>query len=68
MYSTSRIQAGSHWSGDLFKCQLMPVSQAIRQGIYVDVNMTDYQSDLEQIFPTGVCDYQQGDVGRPHDI
>ncbi len=68
MYSTSRIQAGSHWSGDLFKCQLMPVSQAITQGIYVDVNMMDYQSDLEQIFPAGVCDYQQRDVGRPHDI
>lgn len=68
MFSTSRIQAGSTWSGDMFKCQLMPVNQAIEQGLYDSVNMKDYQIKLEEIFPDGVCDYSQIDQGRPRDL
>lgn len=68
MYSTSRIQAGSTWSGDMFKCQLMPVNQAIKQGVYGAIEMTPYQQKLEKIFPAGVCDYNQTDQGRPRDL
>ena len=68
MYSTSRIQAGSTWSGDMFKCQLMPVNKAIKQGVYGAIEMTSYQHKLEKIFPAGVCDYNQIDQGRPSDL
>ena len=68
MYSTSRIQAGGTWSGDLFKCQLMSVKQAIIKGIYGAVDMRPFQQRLEQIFPQGVCDYNQADQGRPSDL
>ncbi|NQY86314.1 MAG: hypothetical protein HRT51_00985 [Colwellia sp.] len=68
MYSTSRIQAGSTWSGDMFKCQLMSVNQAMKQGLYGAVDMLSYQEQLEQIFPDGVCDYNQIDQGRPSDL
>jgi len=68
MFSTSRIQAGSTWAGDMFKCQLMSVSQAIKQGLYGTVDLSTAQSQLEQIFPEGVCDYRQTDQGRPRDL
>ena len=68
MFSTSRIQSGSSWSGDMFKCQLMSVNQAIEQGLYGSVDMLSYQEQLEQIFPQGVCDYSQMDQGRPSDL
>jgi len=68
MYSTSRIQAGGTWSGDMFKCQLMSVKQAITQGLYGAVDVSSYQQQLEQIFPQGVCDYSQVDQGRPSDL
>ncbi|WP_114324841.1 DUF6351 family protein [Candidatus Colwellia aromaticivorans] len=68
MFSTSRIQAGSTWSGDMFKCQLMSVNQAMKQGLYGSVNMGLYQQKLEKIFPNGVCDYNQIDQGRPSDL
>jgi hypothetical protein len=68
MYSTSRIQAGANFSGDTFKCQLIPISKAIDKGIYGDVNVFDSFNELMEIFPLGVCDYEQRDVGRPSDI
>lgn len=68
MYSNSRIQAGGPWAGDLFKCQLMPVQQALSQGLYGKIDMSRYQQQLEQIFPEGVCDYSKTDAGRPDDL
>ncbi len=68
MYSTSRIQAGGTWSGDMFKCQLMSVNQAIKQGVYGTVDMRQFQQQLEKAFPDGVCDYRQVDLGRPSDL
>jgi len=68
MYSTSRIQAGGTWSGDMFKCQLMPVNKAIKNGVYGSVDMQLYQQKLEQIFPQGVCNYDGIDQGRPSDL
>ena len=66
MYSTSRIIAGGDIKGDIFKCHLMPVAEAIEQGFYGSIEI-DYEDrlQLEAIFPDGVCDYSQGDAGRP---
>lgn len=65
VYTNSRIQAGGTWSGDLFKCQLMPVDSANAMSLYaIDIN-TEQLTELRQVFPDGVCDYRQPDVGRP---
>ncbi len=68
MYSTSRIQAGGSWAGDLFKCHLIPVESAIGEGFYGDKDLSAFLPILNRIFPTGVCDYRQGDVGRPENL
>jgi hypothetical protein len=60
VYSTSRIVAGGPITGDVFKCALQPVSDAIAAGLYGDwVPSADEQARLEAIFPDGVCDYSQ---------
>jgi len=68
MFSTSRIQAGGTWSGDIFKCQLMPIEQAFEQELYGSIDMRPYKNLLEKIFPQGVCDYSRSDLGRPKNI
>lgn len=68
MYSNSRIQAGADWAGDIFKCQLISVSQAVQLGIYGDIDITAIQKELEIIFPEGVCHYALGDIGRPANL
>ncbi|WP_105169852.1 DUF6351 family protein [Pseudoalteromonas sp. T1lg23B] len=68
MYSTSRIEAGAPWAGDIFKCALMDVDTAVRKGMYgKDITAREIIA-LKTIFVDGVCDYSQGDVGRPKDI
>lgn len=69
MFSTSRIVAGGDIKGDIFKCRLIPVEEAIARGYYggVEIN-AETQALLETIFPDGVCDYSQGDAGRPEGI
>ena len=58
VHSTSRIVAGAPITGDVFKCELQPVSQAIERGLYGDWEPTaEQQATLEAIFPEGVCDY-----------
>ncbi len=65
-FSTSRIVAGAPITGDIFKCQLMSVAEAIDQGVYGSVTFDASQTArLEAIFPTGVCDYSRGDARRP---
>jgi hypothetical protein len=57
-FSSSRIVAGERIAGDTFKCLTVPVAAAIGQGFYGDVRFTrEERARLEQIFPTGVCDY-----------
>ena len=69
VYATSRIEAGGPITGDVFKCQLKPVGQALGDGTYGDRQFTPAQvSRLEAIFPQGVCDYSAPDVGRPDDL
>ncbi|PCK32792.1 DUF6351 family protein [Pseudoalteromonas piscicida] len=68
MFSTSRIQAGASWAGDTFKCARISIEQAIAKGIYAGVDITPAIPALRQIYPDGVCDYSQPDVGRPPDL
>jgi hypothetical protein len=66
LHSTSRIVAGGPIEGGVFKCALKSVSKALADGTYG--SWTPAATDvarLQQIFPTGVCDYTKRDVGRP---
>lgn len=66
IYTTSRIVAGAPIQGDFFKCALKPVQTALTDGTYGDWEPDAEQiTRLEAIFPDGVCDYSQLDVGRP---
>ncbi|MBY4677461.1 DUF6351 family protein [Marinobacterium arenosum] len=67
-YSLSRRVAGDSIAGDMLKCQLQPVEQAIERGLYGAVDMTPYLVQLRTIFPDGVCDYSRPDRGRPADL
>jgi hypothetical protein len=66
IYSSSRRVAGGPYRGGVFKCSLQPVSDAIAAGLYRSWQPTAAErARLEQIFPTGVCDFTRPDVGRP---
>ena len=66
LYSTSRIVAGGNIKGDVFKCHLQTVDEAIDAGVYEGISLTEQNiARLKEIFPDGVCDYTQGDAGRP---
>jgi Tannase-like family of unknown function (DUF6351) len=66
LHSTSRIVAGSPFRGGVYKCQLQSVGDAIARGLYGSWTPSpSEQARLEQIFPTGVCDYTLPDAGRP---
>jgi hypothetical protein len=66
VFSTSRIVAGGPITGDVFKCHLISTDDAIAAGFYDPVVFTGAQkARLDTIFPTGVCDYSQGDSRRP---
>ncbi|MCH8536346.1 MAG: DUF6351 family protein [Alkalimonas sp.] len=65
--SNSREQAGAPSHGLLLQCALKPVEQALAQGEYGQVDMTPWLHQLQQIFPDGVCDYQQSDLAYPAD-
>ena len=68
LYSTSRRVAGGGIRGDVFKCALKPVPQAVADGEYGDRVFTASQlSFLNHVFPGGVCDYNQADLGIPAD-
>ena len=67
LHSTSRIVAGGPLRGGVYKCALQPVWLAIVRGLYGGWRPSAAErARLEQIFPTGVCDYSRPDVGRPH--
>ena len=58
--------AGGPIEGGVFKCALKSVATAVTDGTYAP--WAPGASDvgrLQQIFPTGVCDYSRPDVGRP---
>jgi hypothetical protein len=66
LHSTSRIEAGGPVTGDVFKCRLQPVRAAVERGLYGRWRPAPEQiRRLEEIFPTGVCDYGRPGVGEP---
>lgn len=66
IYSSSRRVAGGPYEGGIWKCTLQDVDQAVAAGLYGDWVPDSYQvARLNEIFPTGVCDYTQPDAGRP---
>lgn len=66
LYGTSRTVAGGTFKGSIFKCHLMPVSEATAGGLYgVWTPTPAEQAMLEAIFPNGVCDYSLPDAGLP---
>jgi Tannase-like family of unknown function (DUF6351) len=66
LFSTSRIVAGGPIEGGVFKCALRPLATALADGTYAPwVPGAADVARLQQIFPTGVCDYSQRDQGRP---
>jgi Tannase-like family of unknown function (DUF6351) len=66
LHSTSRIVAGGPLRGGVYKCALQPVSKAIARGLYGSWSPSMAERErLEEIFPTGVCDYTKPDQGRP---
>ena len=66
IFSTSRIVAGGPIEGGVFKCALKPLTTALADGTYGSWQPTPTDvARLQQIFPTGVCDYTKPDVGRP---
>jgi hypothetical protein len=65
LYSTSRIVAGGPISGDVFECALQQVDRAVAAGVYGPVTFTNAElARLQEIFPTGVCDYTRHDTHR----
>ena len=68
IYSNPRLIAGDDYAGDIFKCHLQPVDNAIANGLYAPIDVSARRDELKRIFPTGVCDYSLGDVGRPADL
>jgi hypothetical protein len=66
IYSTSRRVAGGPFEQSLFKCQLIPVTEAVARGFYGGVPMGPVEiGTLHAIFPQGVCDYTKPDAGLP---
>lgn len=68
IYSNPRIEAGDDYVGDIFKCHLQTVDEAIARGVYQPVDVTAYRQQLMRIFPDGVCDYSRGDAALPPDM
>ena len=67
-FSNPRMIAGDDYASDILKCHLRSVDQAIVDGVYQPVDVSAHRDELQRIFPTGVCDYSLGDIGRPADL
>ncbi|HEU5473703.1 MAG TPA: DUF6351 family protein [Actinophytocola sp.] len=66
IHGTSRTVAGAPFDEQHYKCALQPVRIAMARGVYGWWRPSAAElTRLEQIFPTGVCDYRKPDVGRP---
>ncbi|GAB1513442.1 DUF6351 family protein [Actinophytocola sp. KF-1] len=69
IHGTSRTVAGGPFDEQHYKCALQPVDTAIDRGVYGSWRPSAAErARLEQIFPTGVCDYRRPDVGRPRSL
>ena len=68
IYSNPRIEAGDNYVGDILKCQLQSVDDAITNDLYAPVDVSTHRDELHRVFPMGVCDYSLGDAARPADV
>lgn len=60
-YAEPRIAAGEPFTGDILKCQL----KALDMADYYPIVFTDAEwAQLQQTFPTGVCDYSKPGVDQ----
>lgn len=58
--------AGGPFDEELYKCKLQPVAAAVARGLYGGWEPSRSQlTRLEEIFPTGICDFSKSDRGRP---
>jgi hypothetical protein len=60
-FSSIKIAAGEPLTQDILKCQLKPVTTADYSPV---VFTTAELARLNQIFPTGVCDYSKPSVNQ----
>ncbi|MFA0813423.1 DUF6351 family protein [Microbulbifer epialgicus] len=69
IHSTARQVAGAPITDDIFKCALQPIERALAKGLYGPhtEEITGRIDDLQRIFPTGVCNYNEQDLARPRD-
>jgi hypothetical protein len=58
VFSTTRIMAGGTLGGDIFKCQLEPVTASDYKASFTPAELTR----LKTIFPQGVCDWSKPGV------
>jgi hypothetical protein len=66
LHSSSRIVAGAPITGDVYKCQTMPVQRAIADGMYGDWRPdAAARAQLLATHPDGVCDYALPGLGHP---
>ncbi len=69
IYKTSRIVAGGPITGNVFQCKLQPVKSAVARKLYGLWKPSKAEvARLEQIFPTGVCDYTKRDRALPPEL
>ncbi len=62
---STRIVAGGPIAGGIFQCALQSVHEAIADGVYGAWSPDASEvGRLQQIFPTGVCDWSRGEAGR----
>ena len=67
--SSARIVSGGPIEGSVFKCRRQSVKRALRRGVYGAWEPTDAEvARLQEIFPTGVCDYSKPDAGLPPEL
>ena len=66
IHGTSRTVAGGPFDEQHYKCALQPVRRRSPAACTATWRPNAAElARLEQIFPTGVCDYRSPDVGRP---
>jgi hypothetical protein len=66
IHGTSRTVAGGPFDEELYKCKLQPVAATIARGLYGWWQPSAAEvARLQEVFPTGVCDFAKGDEGRP---
>ena len=64
-YSTARIEAGMPYTDDVAKCQLKPLLESD----YYPIRFTAEEwAALQEVFPTGVCDYSKPGVEQQDTI